>query len=477
MLTSLLILLAATPAPPANNVTKTLAPMVMYVDVRGNDANTCLAPFTDGGTNGPCRQPQGAINKLPKALRHQVSVSVDAGTYDCFYLSGFSCDTGLQQANGGLLIDGVLVNATLATGSATGTATAGTAGTGLTYGTLTDGAATWTTNDLAGRFVTAGGQTRVISSNTGTVITITGTWTNPGAVPYTIQDPGANITTACSSPPTPIAAASANSAAIQITGNTCDYRSQAMVLRGLRTSNTAGAGIFISDASLGLVTLSQLRPTAASRPAIDVGAAANASTGTGVGRWDLTDVDVAPSSTGNGVAIHRGLTVVSRVLVRGGDIGLSLESLSASASVSTADFQGCTAPVSTLRGGGLLTAMSGTRIACANSSGIGIQLGNTINSQGPLANAIISEATISTCGTGVQATGSASSADLSGVTGSAATTGLVLRSGAAISLTSSVSLTGGTSDYSVDGTTGAFSGISTGTCVASSGFLSSLCKR
>ncbi len=164
----------------------------LFVDPTGNDANAC----TSTGT-AACLTIQAALNKSPKLLRHQLTVTVAAGNYAGFTVSGFTMDPSIQKTTGGILIDGVLGNVTPTTGSATGTATAGSAGSGTTYGTLTDSGATWTVNDtaLVGKLIvitggTGSGQVKIIVSNTATVLTIAGTWTAPtGTSTYAIQTP------------------------------------------------------------------------------------------------------------------------------------------------------------------------------------------------------------------------------------------------------------------------------------------------
>ena len=95
---------------------------------------------------------------------------LDDGTYG-------STPIDLSTLGGGSLVltapsTNVVVTEPFATGSFSGTATATAAG------TLTDGSASWTTNQFAGYRVTAGTSTAIVASNTATVLTLTAAgWT------------------------------------------------------------------------------------------------------------------------------------------------------------------------------------------------------------------------------------------------------------------------------------------------------------
>ncbi len=439
----------------------------------GSDSFNC----TDSTT--PCLTIQGAINKVPKRLRNQVTVTVAAGTYGCFVVAGFTCDASVQTATGGFFIDAfaAFTNSTLATGTATGTATASSAGSGTTYGTLTDGAQTWTVNDLRGRFVTAAGQTRVISSNTATGITIVGTWTNPGTVAYTIQDPGVTINTACSAPATPTLSASANSAAVIVNDNNCGQRAGTLAIRGVRLSNTSGQGVLWgSDPSGFDIIHSQLRTSTASALIVQAGAATNSGLVGTVGRLTLTDVDILNGVGATSVNHRNGLLLLTRVLARGGSTALSTNSFGGSVSVLTLDAQGNTLPVAMT--GGVITSMTGAHIDCA-STGTGLLAGSATDNQNSQPSSLVTTSVlISTCGTGVRVSGETSTADLIGVTGSAATTGISVVAGGSVTFpAASTTLTGGTQDISLDsgGVTAALADV--GSCLQSSPSGSKICVR
>lgn len=229
MLHLLLILglgqIAVTPAPIHNPVTYTTAADVLYVDPTGSDTNAC----TQTGTQA-CLTIQGAFNKSPQHLYHQLTINVAAGTYAGATISGFTIDPAVQKVTAGILLDGALANVTPTTGTATGTASAGSAGSGSTFGTLTDGTKTWTVNDaaLVGKFViitggTGNGQVRVVVSNTATVLTIAGTWTAPtGTSTYALQSPSVNITSAAAAIPAPLAGTGTVASGLQILNNSTD---------------------------------------------------------------------------------------------------------------------------------------------------------------------------------------------------------------------------------------------------------------
>jgi hypothetical protein len=169
----------------------TTSPLKLYVNpsaTGASDSNTCLNAVQ------ACLTPQGAYNKVPKQVKHPVTINLACGTYAAgAYVEGdsFLYDTtnggGLSPAiafSPGIIFSGALQNATLTSGSVTGTIASSTQGgtsNPSTSGTFTVTAAGWTINDLVGRFVqiTGGtdvGEIRPINANTATVATIDGNW-------------------------------------------------------------------------------------------------------------------------------------------------------------------------------------------------------------------------------------------------------------------------------------------------------------
>lgn len=121
----------------------------------------------------PFATPAAALSALPKGLRHDVIMTIGAGTFAGFAVHGF-------VGKGKLRIAGSTALATLATGTNNGTANSGTTTTSLVK---PGAAANWTVDDLRGHFliITAGGGNsgdsnfptiRPIKSNTTTTLTV-----------------------------------------------------------------------------------------------------------------------------------------------------------------------------------------------------------------------------------------------------------------------------------------------------------------
>jgi len=186
----------------------TTASMQLFVDPAiGSDNGKC----TSSGV-GACATIPAAYAKMPKLVRHPVTVSMACGTYDAGAfvegdvfaynpaLSGsYTPDAGLAPL---LLFTGTMQNVTPATGPGTGTLSSATAGSPppTTWGTFTLNSAGWTVNDLANKFITitsgtAAGESRAIVSNTSSTGTIAGTWnTTPDSTShFAIQLPCTHI--------------------------------------------------------------------------------------------------------------------------------------------------------------------------------------------------------------------------------------------------------------------------------------------
>lgn len=179
---------------------QTYAAMTLYVDPTGSDSNPCTAAGT-----AACLTLQGVWNKLPRIIRHDITVNVAAGSYtSTSRLEGLQWSTTATSGilGSSIFVEGpALVDVTPTTGSATGTITSVTA-VGISLPTVTDTAATWTVDDLRGYFLvqTSGassGQSRPIISNTATTLTVAA-WSSGTApiasVTYAIQRPAATIT-------------------------------------------------------------------------------------------------------------------------------------------------------------------------------------------------------------------------------------------------------------------------------------------
>ena len=178
---------------------QTYAALNLFVDPTGNDGNACTASGT-----GACLTLSGALTKVPRNVRHNVTIAVAAGTYaETFRVQGFNIEAGPGIGTQPLMtIAGTINTFTPATGSATGTVTTYTGNTGTgAHAILNDTTQTWTVNDLRGRFVTVNsgpgaGENHLITSNTATSLSLAFPFTvSPTAAStYTIQGPGTIFT-------------------------------------------------------------------------------------------------------------------------------------------------------------------------------------------------------------------------------------------------------------------------------------------
>lgn len=223
----------------------TTAAVDLYVATTGSDSNP-------GTVGSPFLTVQAAYDSLPKVIRYPVIITLGVGNFAAALVSNFSFEPA-TSAGAYIELRGTLVNASPATGTATGTTTTGTAGviTTTAWGTATDSGQSWTTNDLRGKLLSytsgaysASGYSRVVSSNTGTVARVAGE--NPvgaTATPYAVQEWGTSITSLATFPATASTASSASFAGIAISGGSTPYGFQScLVFRNIRFA-TGGRGI------------------------------------------------------------------------------------------------------------------------------------------------------------------------------------------------------------------------------------------
>jgi hypothetical protein len=186
----------ASPTPLAAT-TATTAAVTYYVATTGNDANDCLA------VSAPCLTIDSAVKRAPHILNHPVVVQVGTGTFTAgAYVNGFMVGAAASTSAGpALTVQGTFIDATLATGSAAGTASAVTAGSGKTWGIITaSGSPGWTTDDLRGKWVEwSTGRVDLIAFNTASTITFAGALLATTALPtagatFTIREVGTIIT-------------------------------------------------------------------------------------------------------------------------------------------------------------------------------------------------------------------------------------------------------------------------------------------
>jgi hypothetical protein len=156
------------------------ADLNLYVDdTAGNDANDCTAPGASA-----CATIQGALDKVPKRLRHIVTITVGPGNYAGFVVEGFEVEPAWRTSGAGMIIQGSTQPASLTMGTTAGTVFSCIRG-GLpdpnTHSTLTDPNQNWKSGELRGRklCLTSGAakdQCLAVEDNTNTVITVAGYW-------------------------------------------------------------------------------------------------------------------------------------------------------------------------------------------------------------------------------------------------------------------------------------------------------------
>lgn len=163
---------------------QTTAPVTLYVDAAGNDANA-------GTATAPLLTMQGAFSRIPKRVRHPVNINVGPGTFAGAWVEGYTIDRSIsQETAAGIQVNGTLANAVAATGASSGTVASSTVAvftTGATN-TITKTAAGWTVNDFRGKLLTftsgaRSGKYYPIMSNTATVLTVGGSFTADGGAP------------------------------------------------------------------------------------------------------------------------------------------------------------------------------------------------------------------------------------------------------------------------------------------------------
>lgn len=166
-------------------VYQTYAEATYYVDPAGSDSNAC----TGSGTSA-CATVEGVINKLPRFIRHNITINIAAGTITSrLALLDRDIATGVT-----LTINGTMEAWTPTTGTASGTtgATSGWSSSGPS--TVTDASQTWTVNDLRGRFIrfnsgTYAGESYPIISNTSDTISTTVATAVGSGISYDIVTP------------------------------------------------------------------------------------------------------------------------------------------------------------------------------------------------------------------------------------------------------------------------------------------------
>lgn len=321
----------------------TQAAQTLFVDgVAGSDSTTC----TSTGA-GACATIAGAVNKLPKLIRHPVTITIAAGNYTGVNLFDFQWDPADLSAGAYISFVGSQTNFSPATGTATGTVTSVGGGTySTTAGTLTcinDTGQSWTADDLAGRLLSLTGGTGVgqifpIYSNTATRVCVTGIFSPLpiAGTTYAIITPAVVVNTGVNQPR--LAGVSVTTA-----GNPSGFNiansSTVRFSSGDATIAFTDIDVSVTAASTRAITLAQtsiaflrcrLTTTAAATIAVQVDANS---------RFTATD-SVLISSSYIAVALGRQATQVgigmtlTRAFVRGGAAGIVANSAAASTIIS-----------------------------------------------------------------------------------------------------------------------------------------------
>jgi hypothetical protein len=422
---------------------ETSAAMSLVVDPAGSDNGPCSAA-------SPCATIPGTLAKVPKGIAHPVVITLNAGNYAGFSLDSFRFMKPASSSAGAYLtIKGTYVAATATTGSSTGTATSGGAGTvGVSGGTLTQTGAGWTVNNFAGKLAhtltgTGANQYRHIVSNTADTLTVVGTWTAPAnGTTFEILDYGAVVNSAMNRPATYLGAEGANSHAIIVAGNTGEYSTSSttgplIVLDGLKIAPASGFGIFGYASSTVLMRYSH----------ISTGSSSGCISTTEGSSFIFLQTLLENSSTAT-LGNFNGAVRTTNVWFKGGNLGLILNGTKGS-SLNSNYFSGQGSTSVTLQFGAQSIQFNSNVMVGGGGStkGINLQSGSTNGD----ANSIgMQGGTIGGYGTGLQIIGP-NFARIDAVVGTGNTTGVLLTTGANLSVSSSVTLTG-TTEVSIDGT-------------------------
>jgi hypothetical protein len=431
----------------------TLAAMQLYVDPLGSDANDC----TSTGSSA-CLTIAGAYGKIPRIVRHPVDISVATGNYTGVYISGFTYDPA-STAGAYINITGTLTESTLATGSATGTATAGTAASlPTTWATLTDSGAAWTVDDLAGRLLTissgtGSGTVLPIVSNTATVITVAATpVTYASGSVYAIKDNTANINTRISMPAMPAQASLSNRALIGVaTGTARQTVSTAgnLTFTNLKFSTTTGRSFELYGEAAVRINQCQFVSSSSNQTLqSDLGSTANI---TGTSFVSTNTAATALSAAGFGVITGTGAFILQNVVIKGYKIGANVTGFHTVQMAGTSIVTGSAASSIGVQIGGFGSAnLQTNRFDCSSAAtSTGVLLGSSAGQESvPLA--LIGSMNISNCVTGVYLSG-ARAKFTSVTTGTASTTGVSVNGGSWAQWLAANTLSGTTNDILIDG--------------------------
>jgi hypothetical protein len=429
----------------------TAATLTYYVETTGNDSNNGLSPATAFATIDK------ALSMLPQMLQYPTTIKIGIGNFAGATVKDFDINYADPAVSAFLMIEGTLINATVATGSATGTVSSAVQGDGTTntYGVVNDATQTWTVNDLRGKFLeitggTGAGQVWPITENTATQITVAATFltTLPnGTSTYAIRDCGSNINTIVNrggSAPTPAATASA---CFYVASNRTRSDATALLFRYLKLSPPTNAGVRVADCT----------SVAFQNCMVNITGSLTGIGHVGAGRITVTGcVFSHPGTTGSHIILGGqtqtyGLTgTLTQSLFIGGGNGFFVLGVG-NFLANSSQFIGTQFAINS--GGHLfLWQSSGLKISGAS---VGFQCNAHQAGLGSMFLQVNGPIDVSSCGTGFQLGGMNSEVVCAAagvaITGTGNTTAVALTKGARFNYTSVATLTG-TTELSLDGT-------------------------
>lgn len=429
----------------------TQAALTYYVATTGSDNN----PGTEAA---PFLTVQKAIDVLPKQIRHAVTINVGAGSFTGANITGFTVEQG-----GWIKVTGTLIASTitgLQTGNPSTTATTGSNATG-SWGNLSVAGAGWTTDALRSKFVyisagTGSGQIRAIVSNTNAdpgVLTIPGAWATAPTTgsTFNIVEPGTIINTGATRAAQLDAAASANFAGFIVRDNICyqDTTASGIYIERFKFTSARSVQVQDSDAFVRYCWIAQSASNASvvvgqttGRPS-NVNVHDNYSNSAGVLMQTLGQFSSA-NALRNVTQTAAGLLIANSTgQATGGSILLSSNSV-----------RGFTGEAIMGQVAQIFAQGNKFDAATAGASKYAYRLG-TQASQTPV-NGLgwfsISADDIINVGHGIHVSGGFQGVLLgvTGITGN--TAGIEVQRGASVQINSAVTLTGGTTEISIDGT-------------------------
>lgn len=163
-------------------VSETTNDIILYVTTTGKDTNDCLTILT------ACATVQSAIDRVPKFVRHKVTINVGAGDFTAFAVTGYVFGNWYNSSSATdyqfQIIGANPINYT-PVGGGTGSGTS----TGGTTNTLIDAGQGWAVNALRGKLVYVNSTWFVVRKNDATSLeTIGVSGSTMSGKAYVIQD-------------------------------------------------------------------------------------------------------------------------------------------------------------------------------------------------------------------------------------------------------------------------------------------------